>query len=144
MHARTVRPSRARRLVRRGLVAGIASAAAFAVAAPPAGAIPPGGAVDRPNGAKVRLDRKAVKAGGKIRVTGRNWKAKGSRIQRGARVTVKLDDLHIVAVLPIRHKRFAGWVTIPRQVQPGRHWLRFLAAKPATSVKSARFRVTRR
>jgi len=117
---------------------------AGAAAAPAANAVPPGGPVDKANGAKVRLDRDSVRAGGRIHVRGWKWKSKGSRVQRGAKVTIKLDDLHVLAVFPIRKRRFSGWVTIPVQVAPGRHWLRFLAAKPATSVKSKRFRVRRR
>jgi hypothetical protein len=112
-----------------------------AVAVPAARAVPPGGPVSTHNGAKVRIDRTAVKAGGRIKVTGSNWKAKGSRVQDGAQVTVKIDDRDILAIFPIRHQRFSGWVRIPKQVKAGRHWLRFLASEPATSVKSKAFRV---
>jgi hypothetical protein len=115
----------------------------IAASAPAAIAVPPGGPVSTHNGATVKLDRGAVKAGGRIRATGTNWKSKGSRVQDGAQVTVKLDDRDILAILPIKNKRFSGWVRIPRQVKAGRHWLRFLASDPATSVKSKTFRVTR-
>lgn len=111
--------------------------------APAALAVPPGGPVSTHDGATVRLDRSTVKAGGRIRVTGTRWRSKGSRVQGGAQVTVKLDDRDILAILPIRDQRFSGWVRIPKQVKAGRHWLRFLAADPATSVKSKTFRVTR-
>lgn len=121
----------------------LAALALTVAVAPVAGAIPPGGPAETHNGAKVRLDRKAVKAGGRIKVTGTAWKAKGSRTEDGATVTVKIDDRDILALLPIRNRRFSGWVRIPKQVKAGRHWLRFLAAEPATSVKSATFRVTR-
>src|SRR5690606_6696681 len=95
------------------------------------------------NGAKVTLSVTKVKQGGAIRVTGTNWKAKGSRVTGKAEVTVKIDDRHIVAVFPIRNKKFSGVVRIPKQVKPGKHWLRFLAAEPATSVKSKPFTVVR-
>lgn len=108
-----------------------------------ADALPPGGAVNRPNGAKVTLSVKQVKQGGVIRVVGTNWKAKGSRVSGKAEVTIKIDDRDILAVFPIKNKRFAGNVRIPKQVKPGRHWLRFLAAEPATSVKSPVFRVVK-
>lgn len=108
-----------------------------------AGALPPGGAVTKTNGAKVTLSVKKVKQGGVIRVVGTNWKAKGSRVSGKAVVTIKLDDRDIVAVFPIKNKRFAGNVRIPKQVKVGRHWLRFLAAEPATSVKSPVFRVVK-
>lgn len=121
----------------------VVAALALGIAAP-ATAVPPGGAEDRANGARVSIDRTTVVQGGRIKVHGTNWKAKGSRLSDRAEVTIKLDDLHILAVLPIRDRRFSGWVRIPRQVAPGRHWLRFLAAEPATSIKSRRFTVTRR
>lgn len=107
----------------------------------PASAVPPGGAVDRANGAKVKITPRVIPRGGTIRVTGWNWKAKGSRVQKGAAVTVKLDDKHIVAVIPIRKKRFSRTIRIPRQAGVGLHRLRFLAAAPATSVRSPRFRI---
>jgi hypothetical protein len=116
---------------------------ASALVAPAALAVPPGGPAPTHNGAQVKLDRTTVKAGGRIRVTGTRWSSKGSRVQDGAQVTVKLDDRDILAILPIRHRRFAGWVRIPKPVKAGRHWLRFLASEPATSVKSTTFRVTR-
>jgi hypothetical protein len=111
--------------------------------APAAIAVPPGGPTTISNGAKVRLDRTTVKAGGRIKVTGTAWRSKGSRIQDGAQVTVKIDDRDILAIFPIKAKRFSGWVRIPKQVKAGRHWLRFLASQPATSVKSTTFRVTK-
>jgi hypothetical protein len=122
--------------------------AALAVAvpaalAPAALALPPGGPAATHNGATVRLDRTSVTAGGRIRVSGTQWKAKGSRVQDGAQVTVKLDDRDVLAILPIRDRRFSGWVRIPRPVAAGRHWLRFLASEPATSVKSKAFKVVR-
>jgi hypothetical protein len=128
---------------RRHVLCLILAILAGAVAAPAASAVPPGGPVDRAHGAKVKLDRGKVRAGGRIHVKGWKWKSKGSRVQKGAKVTIKLDDLHVLAVLPIKRKKFSGWVRIPVQVGAGRHWFRFLAAKPATSVKSKRFRVTR-
>lgn len=109
----------------------------------PAAAIPPGGAVSTKNGAKVKLHGTSVKAGKRIRVSGTKWTSKGSRVSGGAVVTVKIDDSTVLAIFPIRKQAFAGWVTIPRQVKAGRHTLRFLAAEPATSVKSKAFRVTR-
>jgi hypothetical protein len=134
------RPSRARRLA---AAAAVGLAAAVAASAGDALAVPPGGPVDHAHGAKVTIGRSTVRAGGRIKVTGRNWVARGSRSGDGAVVTIKLDDRDILAVLPIRGKRFSGWVRIPRQVRTGRHWLRFLAAEPATSVRSKRFKVTR-
>ena len=127
----------------RAALAVLVLTALAALAVPTARALPPGGPVSTKNGAKVKLDRTSVKAGGRIRVTGTNWKAKGSRVQDGAQVTVKIDDRDILAVFPIRNKRFSGWVRIPKQVKAGRHWLRFLASEPATSVKSKAFRVRR-
>jgi hypothetical protein len=124
----------------RTLVLAVTLAAALA---PAALAVPPGGPVPSQGAAKVRLDRASVKAGGRIHVTGTGWSAKGSRVQDGAQVTVKIDDREILAILPIKGRRFSGWVRIPRQVKGGRHWLRFLAAEPATSVKSRAFRVVR-
>lgn len=115
---------------------------AGAVAIPQgAGAVPPGGAVNKSNGASVSISTTSVKAGGRIKVTGRNWKSKGSRTQKGAKVTVKIDDGIILAVFPIKNKSFSGYVTIPKQIKAGNHWLRFLAAKPATSIKSKTFKV---
>ncbi len=122
-------------------LAALALTATAALVVPGAEALPPGGPVSTHNGAKVTLDRTSVKAGGRIRVTGTHWKAKGSRVQDGAQVTVKIDDRDILAIFPIRNKRFSGWVRIPKQVKAGRHWLRFLASDPATSVKSKTFRV---
>jgi hypothetical protein len=137
-------PSRSRRL---RVVAAVVTATAVGtagVALPQgAGAVPPGGAKDQSNGAKVTVRATKVKAGGKIKVSGSNWKSKGSRVQKGAQVTVKLDDSTIVAVLPIKKKKFSGTVTIPKQVKAGSHWLRFLAADPATSIKSHTFKVTK-
>jgi len=106
-------------------------------------AVPPGGPTSTHNGAKVALDRTSVKAGGRIKVTGTSWRSKGSRVQDGAQVTVKIDDRDILAIFPIKAKRFSGWVRIPKQVKAGRHWLRFLASEPATSVKSRAFTVRR-
>jgi hypothetical protein len=128
---------------RRRTVAAAVIAAACLGAGSVAEAIPPGGPVDNPHGAQVTLDRAAVKKGGQIKVTGTNWQARGSRLYQRPVVTVKLDDLDILAVIPIKQKRFSAWVTIPRPVKVGRHWLRFLAAEPATSVKSKPFTVTR-
>ncbi len=108
-----------------------------------AGAVPPGGAETQSNGAKVSIAASSVKAGGRIKVSGSGWKSKGSRVSRGAQVTIKLDDGIIVGVLPIKSKRFSGYVTIPKQVKKGSHWLRFLAAKPSTSIKSESFKVTK-
>lgn len=119
------------------------AAATVALLAPGARALPPGGPVSTHNGAKVKLDRRSVKAGGRIKVTGTNWKAKGSRVQDGAQVTVKVDDRDILAIFPIKDKRFSGWVRIPKQVGKGTHWLRFLASEPATSVKSKTFKVVK-
>jgi hypothetical protein len=108
-----------------------------------ASALPPGGVKNQSNGAKVSIGATKVKAGGRIKVTGSNWKSKGSRVQKGAQVTVKLDDGIIIGVFPIRSKKFSGYVTIPKQVKAGSHWLRFLAAEPSTSVKSKSFKVTK-
>jgi hypothetical protein len=108
---------------------------------PTATAIPPGGVKPQSNGAHVKLDRTTVTQGGRIKVTGTNWKAKGSRVSGRAEVTIKLDDRDILAILPIKGRRFSGYVRIPSPVKPGRHWLRFLAAAPSTSVKSRAFTV---
>lgn len=143
----SVRPLPRRRLV-------TLAAAASLIGAASAAAIPPGGAVSRPQGATVTIGNPkaktvTVKQGGKILVTGTNWKAQGSRTCKNKVkikcqvVTIKLDDLHIVAVLPIRNKQFRGLVTIPRRAATGRHTLRFLAAQPATSIKSRPFTVTK-
>ncbi|MCW2993623.1 MAG: hypothetical protein JWQ18_1118 [Conexibacter sp.] len=110
---------------------------------PAALAVPPGGPTSTHDGAKVTLDRASVKAGGRIKVTGSSWRSRGSRVQDGAQVTVKIDDRDILAILPIKAKRFSGRVRIPKQVKAGRHWLRFLASDPATSVKSRSFTVKR-
>jgi hypothetical protein len=126
------------------IASGTASAAAAALLLVPAaqsGAVPPGGPDSQSNGASVRLDRSSVSRGGRIKVTGRNWKSAGSRSFDGKVVTIKLNDRDILAVVPIRNKRFSAWVRIPKQVRAGRYWLRFLAAKPSTSVKSTTFRV---
>jgi hypothetical protein len=120
-----------------------AAAASVVLLAPGARAVPPGGPVSTHNGAKVKLDRRSVKAGGRIKVTGTGWRSEGSRVQDGAQVTVKIDDRDILAIFPIKGKRFSGWVRIPKQVKKGTHWLRFLASEPATSVKSKTFKVTR-
>jgi hypothetical protein len=124
----------------RTLVLAVALPAALA---PVALAVPPGGPAPTRNGAKVKLDRTSVKAGGRIHVSGTRWASKGSRVQEGAQVTVKIDDRDILAILPLKGRRFSGWVRVPRQVNGGRHFLRFLAAEPATSVKSPSFRVVR-
>lgn len=133
------------RLVRspRAWLAASTAAGLLAAGAGQAGALPPGGAVSKPNGAKLALTVKKVKQGGVIRVVGTNWKAKGSRVTGKAVVTIKLDDRDIVAVFPIKNKRFVGNVRISKRVKPGRHWLRALAAEPATSVKSPVFRVVK-
>ncbi len=125
-------------------VLAIAVAAIAVTLATPATAIPPGGPDNVSNGARVSIDRTSVTQGGRIRVSGSNWKSKGSRNSRKAEVTIKLDDLDILAVFPIKNKRFSGSVPIPRQVRTGRHWLRFLAARPATSIKSKFFTVKKR
>jgi hypothetical protein len=121
----------------------IALLAAACLLATAGGAVaaPPGGPVDSKNGATVKLHSSGVARGGRIKVSGTKWRSKGSRVSEGAVVTIKLDDRDILAILPIRNKRFEGYVRIPRQVKTGRHWLRFLAAEPATSVKSTRFTV---
>lgn len=117
---------------------------AGAVALPQgAGAIPPGGAKSKSNGASVTISTTKVKAGGRIKVTGSNWKSKGSRVQKGAKVTVKIDDNIILAVFPIKNQRFSGYVTVPKQIKAGKHWFRFLAAQPSTSIKSPTFTVTK-
>lgn len=117
---------------------------AGAVALPSgAGAVPPGGPKSQSNGASVTISTTKVKAGGRIKVTGSGWKSKGSRTQKGAKVTIKIDDGIILAVFPIKNKRFSGYVTIPKQIKAGNHWLRFLAAKPSTSIKSRTFKVTK-
>lgn len=108
-----------------------------------ASAVPPGGVKGQSQGAKVSLGASKVKAPGRLKVSGTNWKAKGSRVQKGAQVTVKLDDGLIIGVFPIKNKRFSGYVTIPRQVKAGKHWLRFLASKPSTSIRSSTFTVTK-
>ncbi|MEV4421451.1 hypothetical protein AB0L40_15930 [Patulibacter sp. NPDC049589] len=120
---------------------GAVTAALLLVPAAPSVAIPPGGAVDRSNGAKVKLSTSSVKRGGRIKVTGTNWRSTSSRASGRSEVTIKLDDRDILAVLPIRKKRFSGYVTIPRPVAKGRHTLRFLASKPATSIKSKTIKV---
>jgi hypothetical protein len=120
---------------------GLVSASLLLVPAAPSVAVPPGGAVSRSNGASVTISTTSVKRGGRIKVTGRNWKSRANRSTGRAEVTIKLDDRDILAILPIRNKRFSGYVTIPRPVARGRHTLRFLAAKPATSIKSKSFRV---
>lgn len=120
----------------------LATAAAGLLLAAPA--TPPGGPDSTDDGAKVTVHATTVRAGGKVRVSGSKWRSKGSRVQRGAQVTIKLDDTTVLAVLPIRNKRFEGSVPIPAQTKPGRHWLRFLASDPPTSVKSRAFRVTGR
>jgi hypothetical protein len=136
------RSSRARAALVVLVLTALAAAATVALT-PSARALPPGGPVSTHNGAKVKLDRRSVKAGGRIKVTGTDWKAKGSRVQDGAQVTVKIDDRDILAIFPIKDKKFSGWVRIPKQVKKGTHWLRFLASDPATSVKSKSFKVTR-
>lgn len=108
-----------------------------------ASALPPGGVKSQSQGAKVSIGASKVKAGGRLKVTGSNWKAKGSRVQNGAKVTVKLDDGIIIGVFPIKNKRFSGYVTIPKQVKAGKHWLRFLASEPSTSIRSSTFTVTK-
>jgi hypothetical protein len=127
-------------LVASGTAAALATGALL-VSAAPSGAVPPGGADSKSNGASVSLDRSSVSRGGRIKVTGRNWKSQGSRSFSGKVVTIKLNDRDILAVVPIKNKRFSAWVRIPKQVSAGRYWLRFLAAKPATSIKSSTFRV---
>lgn len=117
----------------------IAAASVSLAAAVPATALPPGGAATRPNGATVKLSTLKVKAGGTIKVTGANWKSQGSRVYTNSKVpvvSVKLSDRDIIGVFPIRNKKFSGTIRIDKRVKPGRYWLRFLAAKPATSVKS--------
>ncbi|MDQ8044591.1 MAG: hypothetical protein AAGC46_04695 [Solirubrobacteraceae bacterium] len=133
----------ARRTQAVALVAASALVGGVAIAPGPAAALPPGGAHSQSNGATVTLKATKVKAGGRVKVSGANWKSKGSRVQDGAQVTVKLDDATIVAVFPIKNKRFSGSVIIPKQVAKGKHWLRFLAAEPATSIKSHTFTVTK-
>jgi hypothetical protein len=141
------RTSTALRPLTRGrvlLATGTATAATAAVLLVPAtqsGAVPPGGPNSQSNGASVSLDRSSVSRGGRIKVTGRNWKSKGSRSFSGKVVTIKLNDRDILAVVPIKNRRFSAWVRIPKQVRAGNYWLRFLAAKPSTSVKSKTFRV---
>jgi hypothetical protein len=136
-------PQRSRRLVA-VLVSGAVGVGAAGLALPQGvGAVPPGGAKSKSNGAKVTISTTKVKAGGRIKVTGSNWKSKGSRVQKGATVTVKIDDGIILATFPIKNKKFSGYVTIPKQIKAGSHWFRFLAAKPATSVKSKTFKVTK-
>ena len=125
-----------------GLLGSLVAGFAVALVAT-AVAIPPGGVENRSNGAKVKIDRTTVVQGGRIKVTGTNWKAKGGRFSSRPEVTIKLDDLDILAVVPIKNKRFTAWVRIPRPVRTGRHWLRFLAAEPATSIKSRNFTVTK-
>ena len=126
------------------LAGGAIAVGAGAAALPQgAGAVPPGGPKTQTNGATVSLGASSVKSGGRIKVSGRNWKSKGSRVQKGAQVTVKIDDGTILAVFPIKNKSFSGYVTIPKQIKAGKHWLRFLAAKPSTSVKSRTFTVTK-
>jgi hypothetical protein len=112
--------------------------------APTAIAVPPGGPDTQTRGAKVKLASASVRQGGRIKVSGTNWKARTSRLTGKAEVTIKIDDADILAILPIRNKRFSGWVRIPTQIKAGRHWLRFLASDPATSVKSRAFTVKRR
>ena len=136
-------PLRSRRLAS-VLAAGAVGVGATALALPQgAGALPPGGAKSKSNGAKVSISTTKVKAGGRIKVTGTNWKSKGSRVQKGATVTVKIDDGIILATFPIKNKKFSGYVTVPKQIKAGNHWFRFLAAKPATSLKSKTFKVTK-
>jgi hypothetical protein len=136
-------PARLRSSWRAVLAVTVAATGPLALHPTPASAVPPGGAKSRSNGASVTIDRATVKAGSRIWVTGKNWKSKGSRTERGAKVTVKLDDATILAVFSIKGKRFAGWVPVPKQVKAGSHWLRFLAAEPATSIKSRSFKVSK-
>jgi len=108
-----------------------------------AAAIPPGGPEPQAHGAHIKLDRATVHAGGRIHVEGWNWKAAGSRLYDSPVVTIKLDDLDILAIIKIRNKRFSGWVPIPKQVSRGKHWLRFLASEPPTSIRSGKITVLR-
>ncbi|NHC45389.1 hypothetical protein [Motilibacter aurantiacus] len=63
----------------------------------------------------------------------------------GRTLTVKLDDADILKTFRIgADGSVSGSVTIPAATANGTHWLRFLAPDPATSVKSATFRVTGR
>ena len=58
------------------LTAGAIGLGATALALPSgAGAVPPGGPKTKSNGAKVTLSTTSVKAGGRIKVTGSNWKS---------------------------------------------------------------------
>lgn len=140
---RTSASPRSRRIAAT-LVCATLGLGAGAVALPQgAGALPPGGAKSKSNGATVSISATKVKAGGRIKVTGTGWKSKGSRVQKGAKVTVKLDDGIILAVFPIKDKRFSGYVTVPKQIKAGKHWFRFLAAQPSTSIKSRTFTVTK-
>lgn len=141
--SRTLGPVRPSRLAA-ALATGAVGLGAAGLALPQgAGAVPPGGAKSKSNGAKVTISATKVKAGGRIKVSGSNWKSKGSRTQKGATVTVKIDDGVILATFPIKNKKFSGYVTIPKQIKAGSHWFRFLAAKPATSIKSKSFKVTK-
>ncbi len=108
-----------------------------ALLAVPAGAqaVPPGGPDTNTRGAKVTLSTTSVKAGKSIRVTGRKMP------QRKGVVTIKLDDSTILAVFKISSKgTFSGSVPVPKSVRKGKHWFRFLAPNPATSIKKS-FRV---
>lgn len=135
--------SRGRRTAAVLLTGALLGGGAASVLPQSASAIPPGGVKGQSNGAKVSIGAKSVKAGGRIKVSGSNWKSKGSRVQNGAKVTVKLDDGLIVGVFAIKSKKFSGYVTIPKQAKAGSHWLRFLASKPSTSIRSNTFKVTK-
>jgi hypothetical protein len=132
------------RLVVRKALALLAATLVFGLLLPGlSGAIPPGGPDPQAHGAHVQIDRATVRAGGRIHVEGWNWKAKGSRLYDSPVVTVKLDDLDILAVLKIQHKKFSGWVPIPKHISLGKHWLRFLASEPPTSIRSGNLTVLR-
>ena len=109
---------------------------AAAVAVPSAAqAVPPGGPDTNTRGAKVTLSTTSVKAGKTIRVRGTKMP------QKKGSVTVKLDDSAILAVFKIsKNGTFSGSIQVPRSVRKGKHWFRFLAPNPATSIKKS-FRV---
>ena len=125
-----------RRLALISVSATLVFAASLAVGVGAGEAIPPGGPGGTNKAATVTLSVTSVKQGGRIKVSGKKF-------PKSKTVTIKLDDQDILTTFRSTSSgTFSGWVTVPKKVKAGKHWFRFLAPSPATSVKGA-FTVTK-
>lgn len=126
--------------IRRAVGAAIAAFAAICIVAVPAAAIPDGGASPDTPGTSSSVSPKSLQAGQTISFTVRGFPA-------GELLNIKIDDglfcsesgTHGACV--VHQQRIpgngvvSGSLTLPGDLKPGKHWLRYLASEELTDAQ---------